>query len=59
VPPRRPHDYGYHHLHDITANVYWRARIFDSDRFQLNFVPTLGDLREELGSSILSMDRTL
>ena len=49
VPPRRPHYYGFNHLHYLTANIYRHARIFDSDRFKLKFVQTLGDLREELG----------
>ena len=29
------------------------ARIFDSDRFKLKFVQSLGDLREELGFRIV------
>jgi REP-associated tyrosine transposase len=53
VPRRRPHYYGYNHLHYLTANVYQRARVLDSDRFKLNFVQTLGDLREELGFRIV------
>ena len=51
--PRRPHYYGYNHLHYLTRNVYRRARIFDSDRFKLNFVQALRNLREELGFRII------
>ena len=52
MPPRRPHYYGYNHLHCLTANVYRRARIFDSDRFKRQFVQTLGGLRAEMGFRI-------
>ncbi|HEY6270529.1 MAG TPA: hypothetical protein VIX19_00875 [Terriglobales bacterium] len=45
MPPRRPHLYGHNHLHYLTANVDRRARLFDSDRFKLSFVQTLGDLQ--------------
>ena len=53
MPSRRPHYYGFNRLHYLTANIYRRARIFDSDRFKLKFVQTLGDLREELGFKIV------
>jgi len=37
----------------LTANTHWRACIFDSDRYKLKFVQTLGDLRTELGFKII------
>jgi REP element-mobilizing transposase RayT len=46
--PRRQHYNGLNHLHYLTANIYRRARIFDSDRFKLRFIRTLDDLRAEL-----------
>ncbi|MGH9432072.1 MAG: transposase [Terriglobia bacterium] len=51
--PRRSHYYGENHLHFLTANIYRRARIFDSDRFKLKFTQTLGDLRAQLGFRIV------
>ena len=51
--PRRPHYYGLNHLHYLTRNIYRRARVFDSDRFKLDFVQTLGQLRQELGFRII------
>jgi len=50
---RRPHYYGENHLHYLTANIYRRARIFDSDRFKLKFTQTLSDLRAELSFRII------
>jgi putative transposase len=47
------HYYGENHLHYLTANIYRRARIFDSERFKLKFTQTLGDLRTELGFRII------
>ena len=47
--PRPQHYYSLNHLHYLTANIYRRARIFDSDHFKLKFVQTLGGLRTELG----------
>jgi putative transposase len=47
------HHYGANHLHYLTANIYRRARIFDSDRFKLKFTKTLGRLRGELGFKII------
>jgi REP-associated tyrosine transposase len=49
---RQHHDYSANHLHYVTASCYRRVRIFDSDRFKLNFLQTLGQLREELGFQI-------
>ncbi len=51
--PRRQHYYGLNHLHYLTASIYRRARIFDSDRFKLHFTKTLDDLRAELGFRII------
>jgi len=34
--PRPQHYDGENHLHDLTANIYRRARFFDSERFRLN-----------------------
>ncbi|MGH9772329.1 MAG: hypothetical protein ACRD4Q_11635, partial [Candidatus Acidiferrales bacterium] len=51
--PRQQHYYGQNHLHYLTANVYRRARIFDSERFKLKFTRTLDDLRAELGFKII------
>ena len=45
---REQHYYGLNHLHYLTASLYRRARIFDSDRFKLKFIRTLDDLRAEL-----------
>jgi REP-associated tyrosine transposase len=50
---RRPHCYGHNHLHFLTASVYRRVRVFDSDRFKLKFIQTLCDLRMELGFKIV------
>jgi putative transposase len=58
---RQIHYYGENHLHYLTANIYRRARIFDSDRFRLKpvlsaangFTQTLGNLRAELGFRII------
>ncbi|MGO8789883.1 MAG: transposase [Terriglobia bacterium] len=50
--PRLRHFYGENHYHDLTENIYRRARIFDSDRFKRKFVQTLDDLRTELGFKI-------
>ena len=47
------HYYGASHLHYLTANIYRRARIFDSDRFKLKFTETLDQLRGELGFKII------
>ena len=59
--PLRQHFYGENHLHYLTANIYRKARIFDSDRRKRKFVQTLGGLRTELGfriiGSVLAMDR--
>ena len=51
--PGLQHFCGQNHLHYLTASTYRRARIFDSDRFRLKFVQTLGDLRRELGFKII------
>jgi putative transposase len=51
--PRLQHFYGQHHLHCLTANIYRKARIFDSDRYKRKFVETLNGLRSELGFSII------
>ena len=55
IVPMAPlqHFYGQNHLHYLTANIYRRARIFDSDRFRLKFVQTLHALRTELGFKII------
>ena len=50
---RQHHFYGDNHLHYLTASVYRRARIFDSDRFKLRFTQTFSDLRAELGFRIV------
>jgi REP element-mobilizing transposase RayT len=58
---RQVHYYGENHLHYLTANIYRRARIFDSDRFKLKpvlsaangFTQALADLRAELGFRII------
>ena len=50
---RQHHYYGANHLHYLTKSVYRRVRIFDSDRFRVNFVRTLDDLRTELGFKII------
>jgi hypothetical protein len=50
---RQIHYYGENHLHYLTANIYRRARIFDSDRFKLKFTQALADLRAELGFWII------
>ena len=50
---RQQHSYGLNHLHYLTANVYRRARIFDSDRSELKFTQALDDLRAELCSRII------
>ena len=47
------HYYGASHLHYLTANIYRRVRIFDSDRFKLKFTKTLDQLRGELGFKII------
>jgi hypothetical protein len=46
--PGQQHYYGLNHLHYLTANIYRRARIFDSGRFKLKFIRSLDDLRAEL-----------
>ena len=51
--PRQLHYYGENHAHYLTASIYRRVRVFDSDRFKLKFTQTLGDLRGELGFSII------
>jgi REP-associated tyrosine transposase len=51
--PRQRHYHNENHLHYLTANVYRRARIFDSDRFKLKFALTLGELRAELDFRII------
>ena len=51
--PRQRHYYGGNRLHYLTANLYRRARIFDSDRFRRKFTQTLADLRAELGFRII------
>jgi hypothetical protein len=47
LPQQNP-NYGANHLHCITSNAYSRARVFDSDRFKLNFAKTLNELTSEL-----------
>ena len=47
--PAQQHYFGAHHLHHLTKNTYRRVRVFDSDRFKLNFTRTLDDLRGDLG----------
>jgi putative transposase len=51
--PRLQHFYGENHLHYLTANIYRKARIFDSERYKRKFVQTLDDLRTELGFRII------
>ena len=51
--PRQQHYYGLNHLHYLTANIYRRARIFDSDRFKPKFIRTLDDVRAELSFRII------
>ena len=51
--PGRTHYYAENHLHYLTANLYRRARVLDSDRFKLKFTQTLDDLRAELGFHII------
>jgi putative transposase len=51
--PRQQHYYALNHLHYLTANIYRRARIFDSERFKLRFIRTRGDLRAELRFRII------
>ncbi|HXX21942.1 MAG TPA: hypothetical protein VEO19_02190 [Terriglobia bacterium] len=51
--PRLKHFYSENHLHFLTANIYRRARIFDSERYKRKFVETLDDLRIELGFGII------
>jgi len=41
--------YGENHLHFLTTSTYRRARVFDTERFKLEFVATLVKLRAELG----------
>jgi putative transposase len=50
---RQHHFYGANHLHYLTKSVYRRVRVFDSDRFRLNFIRTLDHLRAELGFKII------
>jgi REP-associated tyrosine transposase len=50
---RQRHFYGLNPLHDLTTSTSRRARLFDSKRFQRNFVTVLGDLRAELGFRIV------
>jgi len=51
--PRLQHFYGLNYLHYLTANTYWKARIFDSDPYKRKFVQTLDQLRAELGFRII------
>jgi hypothetical protein len=46
---RQHHYYGANHLHYLTKSIYRRVRVFDSDRFRLNFTGTLDHVRAELG----------
>jgi putative transposase len=46
---RQRHFYGLNHLHYLTTSTYRRARLFDSERFQRNFITVLGGLRAQLG----------
>ncbi|MGH9397770.1 MAG: REP-associated tyrosine transposase [Terriglobia bacterium] len=50
---RQRHYYGENHLHYLTASIYRRVRVFDSDRFKLRFTQTLGALRAELDFRII------
>jgi putative transposase len=50
---RLQHFYGQNHLHYLTANIYRKARIFDSERYKSKFIQTLGNLRTELGFKII------
>ncbi|HEY6293444.1 MAG TPA: transposase [Terriglobia bacterium] len=50
---RQHHYNGSNHLHYLTKSTYRRVRVFDSDRFQLNFIRTLDDLRAQLGFKIM------
>jgi hypothetical protein len=43
------HYYGANYLHYLTKSIYRRVRVFDSDRFRLNFTGILDGLRAELG----------
>jgi putative transposase len=54
---RQHHFYGANHLHYLTKSVYRRVRVFDSDRFRLNFIRTLDHLRAELGFKIIGYVR--
>jgi REP element-mobilizing transposase RayT len=51
--PRPQHFYGQNHLHYLTANIYRKARIFDSERYKRKFIQTLDDLRTELRFKII------
>ena len=45
--------YGENDLHFLTTSPYRRARVFDSERFKLEFVATLAKLRAEQGFRLL------
>jgi putative transposase len=50
---RPQHFYGRNHLHYLTANIYRKARIFDSQRYKRKFTRTLDNLRAELRFKII------
>jgi REP element-mobilizing transposase RayT len=50
---RPQHFYGQSHLHYLTANIYRKARIFDSERYKGKFIQTLDNLRAELRFKII------
>jgi REP element-mobilizing transposase RayT len=50
---RQRHFYGLNPRHYLTTSTYRRARLFDSERFQRNFITVLGDRRAELGFRIV------
>jgi putative transposase len=50
--PRQKRYYGENHLHFLTRSTYQRVRLFDSEKFRLRWVETLGELRRELGFKI-------
>ena len=52
MPPQR-HHYAAPHAHYLTKSVYRRVRVFDSDRFKVDFTKKLDDLRAELGFRIV------
>jgi putative transposase len=53
VVSRQHHYYGANHLHYLTRSIYRRVRVFDSERFRLNFTRALDHLRAELGFKII------